>query len=191
MSSDEKRVRLIEAAATLLDATVEKRLNTVALNKALFYLDLVSLRDSGEVFTRNSYIALEQGPVVAKYQDRLIKSLERSGIATQAVEGSAKPVRLLRLPEFTRINPTVRAIAVKVSRWWAKSSAELSSYSHDNPGWIIACEEAKPAGGSKKPIDMNIAMQQIVDDDPWTTEPLDAIQRAACEIADTLRGNPW
>ena len=61
MSSNEKSERLIEAAAAILNAAPDRRLNAVVLNKALFYLDLASLRDRGETVTHNSYIALEKG----------------------------------------------------------------------------------------------------------------------------------
>ena len=62
MSTNEKSERLIEAAAAILNAAPDRRLNAVVLNKALFYLDLASLRDRGETVTHNSYIALEKGP---------------------------------------------------------------------------------------------------------------------------------
>ena len=192
MSPDEKRLRLIEAAAVLLDAAKNRRLNTVSLNKALFYLDLASLRDCGETFTRNPYVALPQGPVVAKYPERLIEQLEKDGIAKQSVAGLACPVSLVKLPGFRRITPEVKELAEKVSRWCSdKSSTELSKFSHDNPGWIVAFEDEKYAGGIKQVIDMNIAMQQIVDSDPWMSQNDDVSSRAACEAADTTEGEPW
>ena len=86
MSTIEKSERLMEAAAAILNAAPEHRLNAVVLNKALFYLDLASLRDRGEPVTHNSYIALQNGPVVAKYQQRLIEQLESRGMNTDGLE---------------------------------------------------------------------------------------------------------
>lgn len=79
MEPNEKSRRLIEAACAVLHAAPDRSLNAVVLNKALFYLDLASLRDRGETITHNSYIALQNGPVVAKYPQRLIKPLEEQG----------------------------------------------------------------------------------------------------------------
>ena len=192
MSSDEKSIRLIEAASALLAASRNKRLNAVPLNKALFYLDLASLRDCGEAFTRNSYIALDNGPVVAKYQDRLIKPLKKSGIATQEADGDARPIKLLELPGFTKLTPKIQELAVKVSRWCSgRTSRELSDYSHQNLGWIIARRKALEAKGQKQVIDMHIAMQQIIDSDPWVNEPNDDDVRKACESADMRKGQVW
>ena len=53
MSTNEKSERLIEAAAAILNAAPDHRLNAVVLNKALFYLDLASLRDRGELLIRS------------------------------------------------------------------------------------------------------------------------------------------
>lgn len=192
MSPDEKRLRLIEAAAALLDAAPGRRLNTVSLNKGLFYLDLASLRDCGETFTQNSYVALPQGPVVAKYPDRLLKPLMSEGIAVRTVAGLANPVALVRLPEFIRLTPTVREIAERVAKWCSqKTSKGLSDYSHENPGWIIAREQEEHAGGKKQVIDMIIAMQQIVEVDPWMNSPLDDVTKSACNAADITEGHPW
>jgi Protein of unknown function (DUF4065) len=192
MSPDEKRVRLIEAAAALLDAAPRRRLNTVSLNKGLFYLDLASLRDFGETFTNNTYIALPQGPVVAKYPARLIKPLQEEGIAEQKSEGLANPVLLLKLPRFAWITSDVRKIAQNVARWCSdKSSVEVSEFSHRNPGWLIAREDEAQANGKKQVIDMYIAMQQILDDDPWLSDPITKASLAACNLADSRKGQPW
>ena len=167
MSPEEKRIRLIEAAAALLQAAPRQRLNTVALNKGLFYLDLVSLRDHGVTFTHNVYVALPMGPVVAKYPERLIKPLEEEGVAVQNAEGLANPVSLISLPKFTQVTDEVLEIASNVSRWCShRTSTQVSDFSHNNPGWIVARNDEQHAGGIKQIIDMHIAMQQIVEADP-------------------------
>ena len=192
MAPAEKRVRLLEAAAALLDGSPGHQLKTVALNKALFYLDLATLRDSGETVTGNTYLAIEKGPVIAKYQKRLIKALCDSGIAKQDEEGRSKPVTLLNLPQFTAISPAAIAKAVEVSRWCTgKVAGNLSDISHKNLGWIIAFEGTKAAGGVGQPIDMNIAMQQILEADPWMVEPLDEAVRATCDVDDAIGDISW
>ena len=192
MSSDEKRTLLIEAATALLGAAPHRRLNIVSLNKALFYLDLTSLRDCGATFTRNAYVALDQGPVVAKYAERLLKPLTSEGYAVQTVEGRANPVSLIKFPEFTRLTPRMMEVAEKVARWCSdQSSGDLSRFSHANPGWIIAREEERNAGGIKQIIDMSIAMQQLIDTDPWMNAPFDRTSYAAWMAADSGEGEPW
>ncbi len=81
MSSSNKKQKLTDAAAAILRCAPNNELNIVVLNKALFYVDLVSLRDYGNTLTENTYIALENGPVVAKYQQRLVKPLAEARIA--------------------------------------------------------------------------------------------------------------
>ena len=192
MSSDEKRDRLIEAAAVLLDASDRHRLNTVSLNKGLFYLDLACLRDFGQTFTSTTYIALPRGPVVARYDKRLIAPLVAEGIAEQRQIGLAFPVLLMRLPQFRWMTSSVKELAGKVAPWCSKhTSRRLSDVSHKNPGWLIACEEEVNAGGRKQAINMYIAMQQIVDDDPWMDEPLGQATLTACKAADAVEGDRW
>ena len=192
MSNEEKRARLLEAAAALLDEADQQQLNIVSLNKALFYLDLASLRDLGETFTKNSYVALDQGPVIAKYQERLIAPLEKEGIAIRSRLGLATPITLVKLPEFKRITVDLRSLIKPISRWCSeRSSTKLSKYSHDNPGWIVAFKDQSHANGQKQIINMYIAMQQIVEDDPWTREPQAKVSRKACEAADSSEGQPW
>ena len=91
MDSSEKCEWLIEAASAVLNAAPNRRLNAVVLNavvlnKVLFYLDLDALRDRAETMTGNAYIAIQQGPVVAKYSQRLIGQLETRGIGRQINE---------------------------------------------------------------------------------------------------------
>ncbi len=192
MSGDEKRIRLVEAAAALLGAAPDRCLKIVSLNKGLFYLDLASLRDHGETFTHNTYVALEAGPVIAKYKTRLIRPLVEDGIAKQDTEGRSAPVSLLRLPKFVRMTDEVAKLARKVAHWCSgKYAEELSRYSHKNPGWLIARDEERHGNGEKQSINMFIAMQQILDRDPWLDEPISESIRAACKLADSQEGEPW
>jgi hypothetical protein len=192
MASQDKRTRLLEAAAALLNAAPGNCMNTVALNKGLFYTDLACLRDRGETFTQNSYIALPMGPVVAKYPQRLISQLKESGIAVQQARENAKPVKLLKLPAFAFITDDVLDIARKVSLWCCgQTSAGVSEFSHGNPGWLIARQDEQIAKGKKQAIDLHIAMQQIIESDPWIDEPLTSASMAACVLADTQTGHSW
>jgi len=189
----EKRERLLQAAAIVLDAAPEKELNAVTLNKALFYLDLAVLRDTGHTVTNNSYIALENGPVVAQYVKRLIRPLEERGVAKQEERwDGAKPVVLVSTPVATEIeSPDVLALAAKISRHFAgMTSKQASDYSHQNMGWQIAWDkyarEGKPSS-----INMQIAMQQIIEDDPWMHVPLTGEERKAIDFADRGEGDDW
>ena len=186
MESQEKCDRLIEAAAAVLNAAPLRRLNTVVLNKALFYLDLASLRDRGQTVTGNSFIAIQQGPVVAKYPQRLISQLQDRGIARQISEwDGSKPVLLENCPShFEYIDADTLLLANAVTSYFAEgTSRQASEYSHENPGWRLAWNQYRRTG---KPcaINMRIALQQIVEDDPWLDRPMmndDEILAAADE----------
>lgn len=192
MSTNEKSERLIEAAAAILNAAPDRRLNAVVLNKALFYLDLASLRDRGETVTHNPYIALQNGPVVAKYEQRLIRSLESQGIARQISEwDGSKPILLESCPEhFQFVDADTLILVSKVTSHFASAtSRRASDYSHENPGWEMAWNEFQRTGKHVS-INMRIALQQIIEDDPWMDLPLlndDELLAAA----DAAQGEEW
>ena len=51
------------------------------------------------------------------------------------------------------------------------TSRQASDYSHENPGWRLAWNEFRRSG-KPCPINMRVALQQIVEDDPWMDWPL-------------------
>lgn len=174
MDAQEKSDRLMEAASAVLNVAPNRRLKVVILNKALFYLDLAALRDRGETITRNSYIALKNGPVVARYTERLVGQMEARGIGKQVSEwNGAQPIVLESCPTHFRYmdGDAMATVAAVTSYFATKNSRQASDYSHDNPGWQLAWNEFLRTG---KPgaIDMHIALQQIVEDDPWMEWPL-------------------
>jgi hypothetical protein len=174
MESNEKSDRLVEAACAVLGAAPGRRLNVVVLNKVLFYLDLASLRDQGTTITHNSYIALQQGPVVAKYTQRLVAQLETRGHGKQISEwDGSKPILLERNPEHNRfLDNDSMAIVCAVTSYFAEmTSQQASLYSHDNPGWQLAWDDYRRTG-KPHPINLHLAIQQIVEDDPWMEAPL-------------------
>ena len=191
MDANEKSERLVEVASAVLDAAPNRRLNTVVLNKAIFYLDLASLRDRGELLTGNAYIALQQGPVVAQYQKRLIDRLEARGIAHQVDEwDGSKPVTLTALPEYRFLDEPARVQASRVTAFFAnQTSKEASDYSHENPGWLLAWAEY---GRTGKPcsINMQVALQQILQEDPWMDQPLLGAKDILA-AADAEDGEDW
>jgi hypothetical protein len=173
MPPEERSDRLIEAASAILNVVPNQRLNIVVLNKSLFYLDLVSLRDHARPVTYNSYIAIQQGPVVAKYPQRLVGQLESRRIGKQISEwDGSKPIQLEQFPEhFRYLDADALALAAAVASNFALlSSRQASDYSHDNPGWRLAWNDYRRSG---KPaaIDMRVAMQQVIEDDPWMEIP--------------------
>ena len=173
MNPQERSDRLIEAACAILNVVPNHRLNIVVLNKALFYLDLVSLRDQARPVTHNAYIAIQQGPVVAKYPQRLVEQLETRGWGKQLSEwDGSKPIQLEKIPEhFHYLDADVLALASAVASSLAtRSSRQVSDFSHENPGWLLAWNDYRRTG---KPaaIDMRIAMQQLIEDDPWMEIP--------------------
>jgi hypothetical protein len=174
VSPNDKSQRLIEAATAVLHAAPNHSLNAVVLNKALFYLDLASLRDRGSTITHNAYIALQNGPVVAKYQDRLIAPLEQLGIARQSSDwNGAKPIVLEKPPaHFEFLDQDAMITVSDVTLFFANAtSKDASEYSHKNPGWQFAWNQYQREGRPVA-VDMRIAMQQIIESDPWMEVPL-------------------
>lgn len=173
MNTEERSDRLIEAACAILNVVANHRLNIVVLNKALFYLDLVSLRDVARPVTHSSYIAIQQGPVVAKYPQRLIGQLETRGLAKQLSEwDGSKPIQLEKLPDrFEYLDSQALTFASAVaSNFATMNSRQASDYSHGNPGWRLAWNDYRRTGRPVV-IDMRIAMQQVIEDDPWMETP--------------------
>lgn len=192
MEPQEQGERLIEAAAAVLSSAPSRRLNAVVLNKVLFYLDLASLRDRGETVTGNAYIALQQGPVVAKYPQRLIGPLQERGIARQISEwDGSKPVVLENCPaQFQYLGADTLVLAKAVTSFFAaQTSRQASDYSHENPGWQLAWTQFRRTG---KPgaINLRVALQQIVEEDPWLESPLWNDEQILA-AADDSRGVDW
>lgn len=174
MDANEKSDRLIEAALAALSVAPHHRLNAVVLNKALFYIDLASLRDVGTTVTANSYVAIKWGPVVARYSQRLIGQLESRGFAKQVSEwDGAKPIVLETTPgPFRFIHAETMVLVSDVVAFFADAtSRRASEFSHENPGWQLAWNDYLRTGRPSA-IDMRIAMQQIIEDDPWMGVPL-------------------
>jgi hypothetical protein len=193
MDKAEMKRRLVEAATALLSAAKGKALQVTNLNKALFYLDLVALRDTGKTVSRSAFIALKEGPVVAKYEKHLIKPLADAGLAKQESEGLAKPVRLIaEKDDFEFLSHRMLKAAAKLGRKFSTITAtQASELSHENPGWAIAYEEGLRAGKPALPIDLHIAMQQIVGLDPWLTEKPSKAEWEAIVAADEGGVEAW
>jgi hypothetical protein len=160
------RTRTAEAAMAILQATPTGQLGITVMNKALFYADLCALRDLGETITRSSYIALRQGPVLNHYERSLVKKLEALGLAEQTRDGWEKPlVSRMRVEPFELLSDEEVGVAQFVSRKiHGKSATWVSDLSHENEAWISAFRT-----GPGTPINMIIALQQLVEDDPWIT----------------------
>jgi uncharacterized phage-associated protein len=189
---NERLERLIEATVALLENAPGRRMQVTNLNKALFYLDLLSLRDKGRTVTDNVYVALEQGPVMNGYQNEL-ETLSRIGLLRQDDNGMDKPVVLqCGRDTYRYMDDYLRATAAEVSRRIAaKSATDVSKFSHKNPGWISAYGRGKPNSRGAMPINMRVAMQQVVDDDPWLTSPPDEEVSRCIGAAEPESGEPW
>jgi len=171
---------MVATAATYALKGAGGRLGVIALNKALFYSDLVALRDFGATITGSRYLALPMGPMIASYERNLVGELEERKWAAQVEVGMGAPLVLL-------ISPTSKLTADQVdlleeAGGWASNriATQLSTFSHQNIGWITA-----------QSINMVLALQQLMDadddheDDPWLVEP-----EAAGEF-DVVGAAPW
>lgn len=192
---EEKKQRIAEASWLLLDRAPGRRLKLVPLNKGLFYLDLCALRDLGYTFTKATYLALPFGPVVADYPKRLVRTLEDRGIARSEqgpAEELAKPMVLLAAPQLAYADEYVREKAAEIFESVGKmSSGRASDFSHKNPGWKLAYKAGLGSGKKAMPINMAIAMQQIVDSDPWLVQPLGMRAERAIRQAEDDPAVPW
>jgi len=169
---------LLESAGVVLESA-GRSLGITVLNKALFLLDVQSLLNTGSTATgATRYVALKAGPVVESYSDRLVGELERLAIAMQDDDDPTfKPVTLLRPVKPKFLVEEKLELARRVGKWVrGKTATELSTYLHQNPGWI---EAWRGGDGQGDEINLRIAMQQLLDDDPWLKEPLNDEERTA------------
>lgn len=182
--------KLLDVSAAILAACPGRTLGITALNKALFYLDLLALRDFGRTMTGATYVALENGPVVEDYKTSLVEALEDAGLAVQLDDvGTGKPLALRgTVPGLSEAEARlVEEVARAVSR---RTAGYLSAFSHDNTGWSIAHETGRTRGLQADPIDMLVALQQL-GGDPWLDEPLTPDEERAFEAAECGAHEPW
>lgn len=176
--------RLIEAAVAALGGA-GGRLQITNLNKALFYFDLIMLRDHGASYTGVSYLAYERGPVVDHYSRDLIQALVESGKAVQENDGMAKPVVLLD-PTPWDLESKLQ-ICATVGGWANRqTAARLSEFTHANLGW----QAARRRGDSER-INMVLAMQQVIDEDPWVSAPLLDLEKMMLVDRLDQEAEPW
>jgi uncharacterized phage-associated protein len=190
---NETKERLTEATVALLENAPGRRMQITNLNKALFYLDLAALRDTGRPLTDNVYVAMNQGPVMDGYRENLIAGLSEAKLVRQDDNGMGKPVVLIGAVDSYRfMDDHLRGLAAKISVVVAAASAgDISDHSHKNPGWQIAFERGAKRGGAPAPINMFVAMQQIAQKDPWLREPADEQLQALLSAVDDQPGEPW
>jgi hypothetical protein len=184
---------LVEAAAALLEGAGGS-LPITSLNKALFYLDLHFLLEAGRTVTNATYLALPAGPVVAKYERRIIRALEEAEIAQQdeADDGVTKPVCLTSLPKASVLNARQWDVAHRLGAWAGKRTPGwLSDFSHQNMGWRLAWDRGLGAKRPAEKIDLRIAVQQLVDDDGWLEKAPDGETMDAFHAADHEDGTDW
>lgn len=185
--------RLCEATVAVLQSVPSHSLNIVNVNKALFYADLVALRDMGSSITQSAYLALRAGPVVASYDKRVVGGMQRRGWAQQQTAGREKPLTLTGGPtSLPLLTPPQLAILQDVAKSVASQSAStVSAYSHDNPAWQHSIAQGIHAGRGPVKINMMLAMQQLLDDEAWLCAPASEAELQAFAAADLEVGETW
>ena len=163
--------RTQEAVQVLLSAVDGQSLPIISLNKALFYLDLIALRDLGETFTGNRYVALKRGPVVDGYKG-MVQELEVRGVVKQDEASFENPVRLLAEADA----PSMPQELIEQARLVARRVASVS------PGNDVS--DKKGCGGLPTEVSMLVAMQQLAGDTDWDVSEDELV--AAGRDADTL-----
>lgn len=170
-----------KAASALLSLADGHELKAVVFQKAMFYSDLVALRDLGRTITGSAYTAAPLGPMLTNFT-KLVAHLKSKRIAIQVSDGDALPIRAL-LPFSDNLHDDereiVRMVSARASNW---TSTAASDYSHKNIGWIIGRD------APLKRINLVLAMQQLVDDDTWLEEPVtpDEVDAVAQGMSDAV-----
>jgi hypothetical protein len=180
---------LLEAAGFILESAGGTLLTT-QLIKALFYLDCEAILELGAPFTGAIHVALQHGPIVESYNETLLRPLELARIAVQDNEaGMGKPVALTHAVKRKHLTPKQAELArARGFKAKEKNSTEWTSYAHENPGWIAAWRDGD---GQGSPINMRIAVQQLLDDDPWMSAPLTETEKKVFEEPDPSDLVPW
>jgi hypothetical protein len=194
-ASQPKSERLKQAVMAALQAA-GGAMQIVNLNKALFYVDLVALRDFGTTITGQEYLALENGPVVMNYDRRIVETLVNAGCAVQEQDpsGYGKPLRVTApMDVFTALSDNELKVVRSVAKYVVKQTAKsLSDLSHNNPGWQLAY---RGKGAKAEAINMRIALQQLddndADDNGWLRAPLNDDEQTAVAAAAIEDGVPW
>ena len=161
------------------------------LIKALFYLDLLWLRDTGKTYTGEAYVALPQGPVVDGYKVRLIEPLLADpDVVEKSVRlfpnATAKMLRMSAdapMPDDEHLEITARRVVERVA---GQRAVDVSELTHENVAWLTAIRK-----GNGTPINMVLALQQVIDDDPWLDAAQTVDERACVEAALTQETRPF
>lgn len=140
----------------------------------------------GDTVTGQRYFALPKGPVVDKYEKRIVKQMTKAGWVTQLMDGKAKPLLVAKpFSTFDALTTDELQLAEQVSkRFETMTSTAASDLSHNNAGWILARSRHRE-GHAAVLIDLHVAMQELLDDDPWlNTPPDEALLKAMASAAD-------
>lgn len=193
IENNDRDRRLVEAIMAVLQNAPGEKLLVTQLNKAVFYLDLFTLRDYGFPLSQATFVALERGPVIDDYKD-VIADLAACGLAEQLDYGMDKPVRVKRpLTAFRFVHGEMFKLAALVAKKCAEYRAvDLSDYSHKNVGWQVAYNAGQAKKLQAKRIDLNLALQQIGDDDdPWMNADLTDSEISLVDQAAANRGESF
>lgn len=190
----EKRARARDAAVIALQGAGGS-LRAVVFQKALFYSELLALRDLGRPIIDTTFMAIQMGPVVANAHRKLIPDMDGAGLAQQTEHGKMKPLRLTDVGwhyTSTLIDDPEVEILKRVGRDLADVTSDfISKVSHANPGWDLAWRTGQGAGLPPQPINMLLALQDPIllgddaDDDDLPGE------LGMFEQAETGKFVPW
>ncbi len=135
------------------------------LNSILFYSDLDYLLETGHTITGHQYLARPEGPLVTRYTRGLVSYLYRAGMGGQVMLATEKGAQVLssQKPFCSKVDLINKYTSLLAN----KTTAELSRYAHQNAGWLKGAQEGFMVGKPLRPINMNLAIQQL-DDHDWT-----------------------
>jgi len=167
----------LHLASRALIAAAGGAMQITNLNKALFYFDLICLRDEGAAYTGAHYVAIEHGPVVNDYRRVVVEGLKRTRLVEVSEERFYQHVSttLRNIGVDPDLGSDARNAAARRVGELAggRRAVEMSELSHHNLGWRAAFQ-----AGAGSRIHLAVAMQQIVESDEWLSAELDAEERA-------------
>ena len=123
---------------------------------------------------------------------RLIKPLEERGIARQISQwNGSKPIVLEGSPKhFEFLDSDALLTIADVTNFFADATSKSASdFSHMNLGWKLAWDRYQREGNPAA-VNMRIAMQQIVESDPWMRVPLSSDEEILAAADDAI-GDDW
>ena len=120
----------------------DSRFGVTRLNKILFCADFEQFRRTGRAITGGTYIKLENGPVLERFDDILDGLRTRGELRLEQVESDPSMLKrpvALRPPKLEHFTPEeLRLVDEVIEANRGKTATDVSDLSHEFVGWQVA-----------------------------------------------------